>query len=128
MKFRIGFVSNSSSTSYVLWGMNIEWPQLKEDLQKKLLEGHDDEYSEEDVDYAPEEWEYELEGMYPILESHYGEGDWSEGYDFGRSFVTIKDDETGKKFKESIEKILREILKDDVEVKAGIIDVCYRDG
>ncbi len=126
MKIRIGFVSNSSSTSYVLWGMSIEWPQLKEDLQKKLIVDCGD--SPDGDGEAPEEWEYSLEGMYPLLEQYYGEGDYFEGYDFGRSFVNIKDDETGKEFKESIEKILREILKDDVKVEAGVIDVCYRDG
>ena len=37
--------------------------------------------------------------------------------DFGRYYSGIGDDETGKEFKESTEKALKEFLGEDVEIK-----------
>ena len=124
MKIKTGFVSNSSSTSYCIWGMNIEWKQIKEELQKKLLVGDEDEPE----GFVPEEWAYILKDMFPPIDSFYGECDWEEGNDFGIEFYRIKDGETGRQFKDKVEDLVRQILRDDVNVEAGVIDVCYRDG
>jgi len=87
MKIRKSFVSNSSTTSFIIYGV-VFGEEVTEDLESIAAE---------------------LE-----LEYHVGQ----EGYNryIGRSYDSIKDDETGKQFKESIEKKLKERFGEDINV------------
>lgn len=98
MKIRNGFVSNSSSSSFCIYGASISSTSLAKAL------GIDDE----DADIE------ELLSKAPALsEMSY----WSpEGYDeyfVGISWSKVKDDETGKQFKTRIEKAFKEVFGDD---------------
>lgn len=126
MKLRVGFVSNSSSTSYIIWGMNVEFDHLKKRFIKEILANKPD-WANEDDGWIEDNWDSVVEKL-TDLELHYGECDYECGSDIGRSFDTIGDDETGREFKDGVDKKLREILKDSIEVKSYIIEVCYRDG
>lgn len=81
MKTRTGFVSNSSSTSFCIYGIDLDatmnWDEMSELSQKLRDDG---------------------------LEVH--SDDCDEIY-VGRSWAEIKDDETGAQFKENVEKALR---------------------
>ena len=82
MKIRQGFVSNSSTTSFCIYGACIS------------------DMSTED------------EEMYEIVEAagldcHCPEG--SSGYYVGRSWSSVGDDETGKQFKESVQQAIKEL-------------------
>ena len=82
MKIRTGFVSNSSGSSFCIWGVGItedEFNTLSE-LDHKIFDG--------------------LE-----LESIMGDCFW-----LGKSFTKIKDNETGAHFKESAQKKVDELL------------------
>lgn len=84
MKIRLGFVSNSSSESFLIYGA--------------LL-------SEADVDAAYEK----LKGT--NLHIEYGDPNFRDGEVYvGRSWGNIGDDETGREFKEGIENKLTEIF------------------
>lgn len=98
MKIRKGFVSNSSSTSFCIYGVCFEDVDDVIELHKKLFnrELTDDELDE--VYELADEIAGKLE-----LECHSPGDDY---YYFGRSWSDIKDDETGKQFKENIEKKL----------------------
>lgn len=77
MKIRIGFVSNSSNTSFCIYGIYIK--NDSEDLQEaiRILD----------------------------LYQHYGQDE--DGLYVGKQWSDIKDDETGKQFKDSVkEKIV----------------------
>jgi len=106
MKIRNGFVSNSSSSSFHIYGIELEGSVIKEMLlEQKII-------TEEDLDrYGI--WE-------DIHKLKFGElADYCD-YDgdcvyIGRRYSSIKDDETGKEFKKSATKAVAEFLGKDVE-------------
>lgn len=99
MKIRQGFISNSSTTSFCIYGACLD------DDQMPILESKED-----------------LVNKFG-LEEHRGEcGD----HYIGRSWDRIKDDETGAQFKESIRAALKEIFGKDFECHT--IEEAYRDG
>ena len=85
MKTRQGFVSNSSTTSFCIYGAIVSCSYTEDGDREEmwgLAEKHD-------------------------LSCHYPEG--SSGYYIGRDWCSIGDDETGKQFKESVQKALKEM-------------------
>lgn len=85
MKTRKGFVSNSSSTSFCIYGICLEESEIKK------LAGEDPEADEfEGYEFLDEKLEGEKD-----LEFHCND----DTYWVGRSYTTIKDNETGESFK-----------------------------
>jgi hypothetical protein len=100
MKIRKGFVSNSSTTSFCIYGAFIEennkWSDYKD--MWSLVKKHN-------------------------LECH---TDMENGYYIGRSWDTIADDQTGKQFKESVKEALKEMTGEDQECQH--FERAYYDG
>lgn len=101
MKIRNGFVSNSSSSSFCIYGANgtaedfgiVEPKDEKEAEDFEAYEELDKKCSELGLEmYAP------------------------EGGDFyvGRGWSSIKDDETGKEFKKSVKAALKKMAGKDI--------------
>lgn len=96
MKTRTGFVSNSSSSSFCIYGICMNEESIMEDLKLEGELGNDIAY-----DFLcknlPKGWTVtwgpECEEMY-----------------IGRNWISVKDDETGLEFKESIKFILEELF------------------
>ena len=104
MKIRNGFVSNSSTTSFCIYGVT------------------SDEEIYDDDDYKT------YQKLMKLGISLFREPDSGTSY-AGVSFSTIKDDETGKQFKERVEKILKEHLGKKIEgLEFGIQEGGWRDG
>jgi|WetSurMetagenome_2_1015567.scaffolds.fasta_scaffold142667_4 hypothetical protein len=81
MKIRNGFVSNSSSSSFLIYGSFITDSQIN-GISREVLEKI-------------------IEDNKLDIETFFGEGD---DYQYiGKSWDSIKDDETGKQFKSHIE-------------------------
>ena len=95
MKTRQGFVSNSSSSSFLIYGAELS--SYKDEIKKKL--GIEDKNRYELCDIIQKETGLEVETG-------------SEGDDLyvGKSWDNIKDDETGLQFKQEIENIIKEKL------------------
>jgi len=101
MKIRSGFVSNSSSSSFLIYGAFLNSSDIKELL--KLSE----EEQQDELDYILQER--------TGFEVHAPIDDYDDGYYIGRSYDSIGDDETGKQFKESVEKKLEEVFGKKIE-------------
>jgi hypothetical protein len=123
MKIRVGFVSNSSSSSFLMYGVCLESSELREffsnnikknpdslpEYARKLLEG-----IEIDEDSASEIAETVADML--GKDYNYNAGPEGENFYFGRSWCSVKDDETGKQFKSSIEKDLKKFFGKDIKV------------
>jgi len=121
MKVRAGFVSNSSASSFCIYGTEVDWDD-KNMLIKKItgktreeLEDAGEETYFSEIIYEPIK-KLGLECWSMCGESHYS----------GRSFDTIKDDETGKQFKESTQKVLNELF--GYEVKCDNHQEAWQEG
>jgi len=107
MKIRSGFVSNSSSSSFLIYGISLDSDVILKALNVSIDE-ESDEY-EDDI--------YELlEGKLPSggkFEYHnpYDCGEWA----IGKSWSNVGDDETGRQFKDSVESELKAIFGEDLK-------------
>ena len=124
MKIRNGFVSNSSSSSFLIYGVALETSEFRElfvknlqenvevlpEYAKKLLENPDD--FDYDYDYELGEAACKMLGEDFSLDSP---SEWDTFY-IGRSWGSVRDNETGKQFKESVETQLKKYFGEDVEI------------
>ncbi len=119
MKIRTGFVSNSSSSSFVIYGIASEDLDINKLLKKKVKEGiiqapkpEPEDNTEENED--DEDWDdYEYEMMEELaakvgLQYH-------KDYDNGTVYIginpfNIKDNETGAQFKARVKKTIEDLL------------------
>jgi hypothetical protein len=101
MKIRQGFVSNSSSSSFCIYGACVS-----------------DHFCEDEI----EEMENKIsaEGFEVHYMCDYG------GIYVGRDWSSVKDDETGAQFKTSVEKSMKELF--DGKVKCSTCEAAWRDG
>ena len=117
MKIRNGFVSNSSSSSFAIYGTMISIDQLFEALVKNKV------FTQEEVDACIEEQGEVEEIRYGncitklLGEDFTVEGNFEDDISIlsvGRKLDSIKDDETGKQFKENTKNILEKIFGKDI--------------
>jgi hypothetical protein len=107
MKIRSGFVSNSSSSSFCIYGTYMTFNEILEKVKSSLTEDEIEELEED---------EYLLREMLEEKTSmtvYSSEGD----YWIGRSWADIGDDETGSEFKESVKGELETILGPDIDCR-----------
>ena len=99
MKIREGFVSNSSSTSFCIYGARFPYNKRQE-LEAKEGNG---------------------------IELFHGDPNYGENCYLGIDFVAMGDDETKNQFKARIEKALKEAFPGE-DLDIGIWEESYYDG
>ena len=129
MKVRVGFVSNSSTSSFLIFGIAYEgdlWEAVKEEWKEKLLaKAKEDDYhnysddDDEDEDDEDNENPFDgddcglLETLCEIADVGNLYVDHPDGYDatyIGESWDSVGDDQTGKQFKDEVKARINKIL------------------
>ena len=119
MKIRNGFVSNSSSSSFCIYGTCMSFSEIKENIKNSTL--LTESYSTEEIEEM-EKWDLIeiVEGNTDLYVKYY-EGDiW-----IGREWTSIKDDETGLQFKENTKAEIEKLIGSDV--KCSIYEETFYD-
>ena len=106
MKIRNGFVSNSSSSSFCIYGSSFDMDEFSKLAEKLGLKADavddDDEFDFDEYDAVERACaKFNLEVHMPSE---------SDTFYVGRSLTDIKDNETGKEFKDSVKKNLKELF------------------
>ena len=104
MKVRLGFVSNSSSSSFLIYGSLIEEDNSIFDIK---------EFADDPMCYCEQ---HDLECHSP----------WDSEYYVGKSWDGIKDNQTGKEFKEEVEETIKEM--NSAINTFGTFSEAWRDG
>lgn len=119
MKVRAGFVSNSSTSSFLMYGIYIDDEETTLELLKK------NGIAKEDI-IDLNEWIWE-DGE-DILKEKGLEADYpydGEGPAIGRSWDKVEDDQTGKQFKKSVEAAIASLF--GPEIKCGTHEEAWGD-
>lgn len=106
MKIRNGFVSNSSSSSFLIYGICME----QDELLDLLNVSEEEKESGDSCDF--DDMIYEKANK---LGLEFYNPDGYDGCYIGRSWSEVGDDETGKQFKDKIEADLKSIFGDKLE-------------
>ena len=126
MKIRTDYVSNSSSSSFMVVGKVFTWDDLVDIAKRnKLTSKYHEVKDGEEPDY--EDWDsyditYELEGKFPDLEFNRGIDSYYDDYCIGMGYDSMKPDETRKDFEERIAKQLTEMTGKEITNVSCLVD------
>ena len=119
MKIRAGFVSNSSTTSFVAYGISVDADTMYDYLQKRYP-AKSEEYGDDIYDFIGD-----------ICESN--SLDLSFNIDWGMVYTGLKlesmdENETKKQFKNRVKEKIAVVFGEELAETCASIEVSWRDG
>lgn len=108
MKVRTGFVSNSSSSSFAIWGASFGTDELLEVIKNQLTT-EEYEMIKEQGESLKNVWSVDNLEMYEDYER--------QRIYIGRSWSDIDDDETGKQFKDCVQEKIEKAIGEKIECR-----------
>jgi hypothetical protein len=140
MKIRQGFVSNSSSSSFCIYGITVEESEVKEALiakgatEEDFADGLYEFFDSWSYDYKKREGKLTAEDIAEQEAKFFQPGDgfdFHSPYDYGEIYLgvewsSIGDDETGSQFRARIEAKLTELF--GKETSCSTLEEAWRDG
>jgi hypothetical protein len=116
MKIRIGFVSNSSSSSFLIYGTRVSSDMLE---QVPDPNGESGDFLECRYEAIEALIKKAFPGDTRPRIGYYNDGDC--GFYIGASWCSVKDDETGKQFKDVVQEEVSKVMG-DIPVKCETYD------
>lgn len=116
MKIRHGFISNSSTTSFCIYGTDVDVFGFSDEKIMEWVKANGDEESLQE-EYNGEVQDYVSEDYYAFLEWITEGTDLEidyldDSYYVGMPYTAWKDDETAKEFRERVETEIKKIIPD----------------
>lgn len=108
MKIRNGFVSNSSTTNFCLYGIYLKNDEVLEIAKNLKLVDSNQKVLKEAYEIMDK-----IVRKYKLL--NYQSDSAEDSFCIGRKPDSLEDDETGKEFKEKTKKVLDEITQKNTE-------------
>lgn len=132
MKIKLGFVTNSSSTSFVVWGMRMDEDELKEKYGEKIFASEHVILGPDIVNKPREEFFEDFYYNVQTLASQCGIDMTKQCYDnefmIGVSPFKMKEDQTLREFKGEIVQKFKNLGIDIEASDLFVVEECWMDG
>jgi len=122
MKIRNGFISNSSTCSFLIYGVCLSKEEISKYLKEDFLNELNEEEKKEMESLSSIKWILENK-----LNLSVSRADSDEYFFIGKSWSGVRDDQTGFQFKEEIKEIINKAFNVSDSIRFGTFSEAWSD-